>query len=448
MDFASADIEPYTQLALGPVMVYQTSSTSSDFKLPMELWIKIVLKLLRDPKLSPSRAAAARAVVACVCKDWQIRVYAVPELWTHITIYKNVTLSKLDFRSMRQRPTVWPTAMLVDAIFDRTGRTSSRWASFELCTENPLVFRRVHYHCSVLQATTLSRLQLSYVYMPGYSDHMYAPVIYDVPFQLHPWFLDNTPYLRDLQLFCSTIDWNVATTFSYLERVEISDFASADPLKPEVLPALLAGAPQLRVLVLGAMREFSVPAAYNLESGSLEELDLELQTLTVRHIYTHIHYLLANPRLLSTVDRFTAYGLIGGYASLEQLFGYMPYLCHLDLSNSTAETFRWYCLRVFRRAKARVPDFSVNLRSLAVGRVSVRMVLRVLQSIAGGPIVTPGISRLRIERPPEDHSTSDLEVLRAMVEDFALTKIYYYPTNMAYALSGPTAHSLFTNITP
>ncbi|KAJ7749109.1 hypothetical protein B0H16DRAFT_1888204 [Mycena metata] len=213
MDFTSADIEPYSQFApLGPFVGYQTSTVSSGFRLPMELWIKIVLKLLRDPKLSPSRIAAARAVVACVCKDWHVRVYAVPEFWTHITIYKNVTLARLDFvlaqclnadlhirlhlrdlkRVLGQPPNVWTTAMLVDTIFDRIGRTSSRWASFELCTENPL---------------------LSYIYMPGYFNYA-SPDIYDVPFQLHPWFLDDTPYIRNLRLFCSTIDWRVATAFS------------------------------------------------------------------------------------------------------------------------------------------------------------------------------------------------------------------------------------------
>ncbi|KAJ7749110.1 hypothetical protein B0H16DRAFT_1461285 [Mycena metata] len=260
---------------------------------------------------------------------------------------------------------------------------------------------------------------------------------------------------------------------SCLERVEISDFSTVDPLDPEVLPALFAGARRLRVLVLGALQGSNIPASYRLESGTLEELDVEfyrptfvgaliasmhlpgLRTLTVRHVYSHLPYLLANIPLLSSVDSFTAYGAIGDYGSLDNLFRSMPVLRHLDLSNSTAEAFRWYCLRVFRSAKLRVPDCSSHLRSLAVGRVSVRMVLRYLECLAGSPTYSLGITQLRMESPPADRpATTDLEMVRAIVKDFSLTKKYFYPRDSdsgfvgttTHLLTGATVHSLFTSL--
>ncbi|KAJ7161103.1 hypothetical protein C8R46DRAFT_1038265 [Mycena filopes] len=438
-----------------------TSSSIDKFPLPIELWLKSVFELIHDPTLTPSQSAKNRAAVACVSKVWRGRVYSVSAFWSSITIFKTVSIDRLRFviaqcrdgdldltlnlreiRSIAGRaPTVWTIASLVDAIFDCIGPTSSRWRSFELCTENPFVFKRVQSLCAGLPADRLSRLKLSYVYMPGYSNHIHTPAVYELPFQVHPWFSDSISRLSELRLFCAPMNWNAVGRFEHLEVVELTDFSADVHLDPGLLPALCRGAPSLRVLILGALRPFLVPADFRLESTSLRELDVEfykpvfvgailasvvapgLRELVVRQVYDQLHALLACPDLLSRIERFTAYSSFGDHITIQHLFTAMPRLLHLDLSHSVPSAFNAYCQWAATRVSLGERDHSAHLQSLSVCRVPVEQVVGLVLGLGHsvGELHSPrSLRRVRFER---SWDIGNLTRLRELVPDFALIDI-------------------------
>ncbi|KAJ7152533.1 hypothetical protein C8R46DRAFT_1228752 [Mycena filopes] len=410
---------------------------SEEVTLPIELWLRSFAELIHDPELTPSQSANNRAAVACVSKTWKRRVYSCPSFWTSITISKKVSIDRLrfvlgrcrdgsldltlnirDLRNIAGRPaTVWNIASFVDAVFDCIGPSSSRWRSFELCTENPL--------------------KLSYVYMPGFSDQIHAPAVYDLPFQINPWFLDDLPRLSTIRMFCAPINWSAVVGFESLEVVELTDFSAGTHLDPGLLPALFSGAPYLRVLVLGALRPFAVPSGYRLVSSSLQELDVEfykpvfigdilssivapaLRRLTVRQVYQHLHALLACPALLARIESFTAYSSFGDHVSIQHLFSAMPDLIHLDLTHSVSSAFEVYCLWAASRTKFNLPDHSARLVSLAVGRVRLHFVVEFIRGDGapqGTGTLPRRLRRVRIQGSEDHYNITRLRTRSAVLQ--------------------------------
>ncbi|KAJ7032305.1 hypothetical protein C8F04DRAFT_1185153 [Mycena alexandri] len=304
-------------------------ATASD--LPLELWAKCICALILDGSLSPKHSAEMRGFVACVCKEWHSRVYTMSEFWSTITIFKSVPIDRLDFvlskcasgpihiklhlRDVRsilgKPPTVWNVALMLDAIFEKITPYSTRWTTFQLITENPFVFRRVHHLCKSLPADSLSNLHMAYIYTPGYSAPIHPLDTYLLPFQAYPWFGDKLDKIRTLNFFCASVNWSAFGTFQDLQELELSDFFCLESIAPGLLPTILNGAPQLRALTIGALREFALPTGYLLTSTSLRVLDVEfyrpafvggllsafhlpnLSTLVVRQVYSNVPLLLA-----------------------------------------------------------------------------------------------------------------------------------------------------------
>ncbi|KAJ7152419.1 hypothetical protein C8R46DRAFT_1042694 [Mycena filopes] len=498
---------------------------SEEVTLPIELWLRSFAELIHDPELTPSQSANNCAAVACVSKTWksslschqlklaqaawlQITAFGGShELWYDKQIMAKPFPGRSDFvgprphcREIRIRgisgirigkrkrikleaaqvkarpraefalnlsqlelPAALNIASFVDAVFDCIGPSSSRWRSFELCTENPFVFKRVQTLCADLPARWLTSLKLSYVYMPGFSDQIHAPAVYDLPFQINPWFLDDLPRLSTIRMFCAPINWSAVVGFESLEVVELTDFSAGTHLDPGLLPALFSGAPYLRVLVLGALRPFAVPSGYRLVSSSLQELDVEfykpvfigdilssivapaLRRLTVRQVYQHLHALLACPALLARIESFTAYSSFGDHVSIQHLFSAMPDLIHLDLTHSVSSAFEVYCLWAASRTKFNLPDHSARLVSLAVGRVRLHFVVEFIRGDGapqGTGTLPRRLRRVRIQGS-EDHY--NITRLRALVPDFAVTD-EHSPYSTRDAISGPTGHSMFPRV--
>jgi hypothetical protein len=89
----------------------------------------------------------------------------------------DIRLCLRDIRRIRgSHASIWSMARLVDNIFACISGNADRRRSskFDLSTENPIVFRRVQVHCSVLRTPHPTTLKLAYVYMPGYSPLRHA----------------------------------------------------------------------------------------------------------------------------------------------------------------------------------------------------------------------------------------------------------------------------------
>ncbi|KAJ7875023.1 hypothetical protein B0H13DRAFT_1894349 [Mycena leptocephala] len=216
------------------------------------------------------------------------RVYNTSVYWSSIVVFKSLSVERLKFgdidirlclRDIRRirgsRASIWSIARLVDDIFACISGSTDRWHSFDLSTEDPVVFRRVQLHCSGLRAPRLTTLNLAYVYMPGYSPHINAVGLYDLPFEPVPWFRDEFPTLFSLDLFCVSMHWATPGLFNNLQVVEYSDLSCSTSIDPAVFAALFSCAVNMRVLRIGPMKPFDFSPTYTLSSSSLRTVDVE-----------------------------------------------------------------------------------------------------------------------------------------------------------------------------
>ncbi|KAJ7903184.1 hypothetical protein B0H13DRAFT_2335247 [Mycena leptocephala] len=337
--------------------------------LPDDIWTQWALDLVKDPILAPKQSAEVRGIIACVCKQWHDRVYNTSVFWSSIVVFKSLSVERLKFvvskcrfgdidirlclRDIRRirgsRASIWSIARLVDDIFACISGSADRWRSFDLSTEDPIVFRHVQSHCSGLRAPRLTTLNLAYVYMPGYSPHINDVGLYDLPFEPVPWFRDEFPTLFSLDLFCVSMHWATPGLFNNLQVVEYSDLSCFTSIDPAVFAALFSWAVNMRVLRIGPMKPFKFSPTYTLSSSSLRTVDVEffrpafigrllesieapsLSELVVRRVCDSVPLLLRCTGLLSRITSFSTHLDIGDDASLHQLYNAMPLPASLDL---------------------------------------------------------------------------------------------------------------------
>ncbi|KAJ6481344.1 hypothetical protein C8R47DRAFT_1218506 [Mycena vitilis] len=430
--------------------------------LTYDVWRSVVLAFVNEPGVGARESAVRRGIVACFA------LYGGTGFWSCITVEKRMPLSALDFAlskcvegDLHLRFTLLDVKRLeglpaspavvsawIDSVFDRLCPLASRWRSFRLDTENPVIFNRIRHRCADLEAYTLARLDLSYTYLPGYS------LLADsqeglLPFHPSSWFGSVLPSLVRISLYCVPFIMANDLLFEGLEVVDLACYDCPASLPVDVLPRLFALASRLRSLRLGTLVPLSLPEHYVLLSHSLQSLDLsfdsgpvagiifdalecpKLTELVVRDVRDGVHFLTACPVVLNRITVFGARGDIGDRISLQHLFAAMPRLETLDLVHSTARVFYTYCEWVRLCIRFEQTVWIRNLRSLALPSVELHEVVGIVNLV--GESVFPqvgriGVERLRVERPPDlDAEWNSVHWLRRIIPDFAFTELYSIP---------------------
>ncbi|KAJ7143096.1 hypothetical protein C8R43DRAFT_954239 [Mycena crocata] len=434
-----------------------------EFPLPKELWIKFAIEAVLDPSLSPKESARVRGVLARLSKGWHASVSTLSELWSYIPICKDTTLDRIRFYLAR-----CPTGDLdiflslrdvcyilnvegtkdnlfkaVDNIFRIIAPTAHRWRSFRFTTENPFAFARVQFHCQELRADTLYTVDLSYVYMAGYSSYVSEPGTFERPFQGHTWFSGQLPSVRRLAVFCTALQWDAVGMYDHLEVLELSDYSRCPDMKPEVLTILFRRARHLRVLRIAHIRPLRFPIGTSLRSTALRVLDIHfayvdfasaffgvldapgLVDLTVRQVYDCVDVLLVHPFVLMRLTHFTVRGDIGDAVSLHLLFSALPSLEVLDLTHSLAHVFESYCEWAISRPHLLEPNLAVNLIALHLGRFNIDSLLDLVTFVIRSmpdDAVRSGIHTITVDSPSTPAFQPELlDTLRELVPNFVLT---------------------------
>ncbi|KAJ7881449.1 hypothetical protein B0H13DRAFT_2345108 [Mycena leptocephala] len=322
-----------------------------------------MLEAVHEPGLTPEVSTACRGVIASVCRERHDRVYTISDFWSTVVVCSNLPMNRLAFimsmcltgdvhirlclidvgRVLGGSETMWTIGRLVDDIFARISPSAGRWKSFELSTEDPVVFHCVQFHCRNLRLDSLVIFKLAYVYMPGHSFHPVA--VYQMLFEPAYWFNDNFPRLSTLELFCVPLCPQAPGFFDNLQVLELSDFTCSVALDPILLAALFATAPRLRTLRFGPMQSFIVPPNYRLYSCSLRTLDVEFfrPEFVGRLLESIVAPNLTNLALAPIWRyKFTVHSDFGSQISLADLFNSMPKLTELDLTHSYSHVFLAY----------------------------------------------------------------------------------------------------------
>ncbi|KAJ6536052.1 hypothetical protein B0H19DRAFT_1079583 [Mycena capillaripes] len=424
----------------------------------LAVWTAIFLDFIDDPSAAPKELAIRRGIVACICSGWHRRLYSTPILWSTINIAKDMPISALHFavsrcaggmdvklnlqnvRFIAGRHAL-PADVIdwVDLVFAIIGPTSPRWLSFELDTDHPVVFSRVHFHCAQLDGCSLTSLRLSYTHLPRHWPGVTAEIA-GGPRDAGVWFLQETPNISHLSIFCVPMLWDNFDFVHRLQTVDLTDFASPLPLSPALLPSLFSVARQLRSVRLGELVPFSLSSAYTLYSPTLEVLDIDFETgpvvgaifatmdvprltdLTVRNVRTSVNYLLACPSLLLGLHHFCAVSDIGDNISLQHLFNAMPSLRTLDFGHAPSHVFSIYCEWARLRLRFQQPTLVGNLRVLRLPRIDLRLVV-----VLVGLVIDSGghVHCIRVERPLVYGDIYDAVVwLRHNISDFRFTNVY------------------------
>ncbi|KAJ7156487.1 hypothetical protein C8R43DRAFT_1125688 [Mycena crocata] len=391
-----------------------------DFPLSYDLWLKIIVDLVHNPLLTPKESASARAVAACVSRGWHTAVSTTPVLWSTITIYPSVSISRLQFVLSRcnigdlhlrlvfratqrlhgQVATTSDILRVIDSVFHVLSPMSHRWKSFHLIAENPSFYGRIHSHCQDLRADFLSTIELAYVYLPGYPAMSDSDDTVPLPFRPNRWFAGSMSSVRRATAFCASFDWTMWGLLDNLDEVEISDYSLPNSLDSSFIPLLISSAGRLRVLRLGALRPFQIPTDRQLRSYSIRVLDVEfgpsrfmtpfmasldvpnLEDLMVRSVADSVHCLLTAPLLLSRLRAFRARAHIGDDHSLRQLFTSLPMLSVLDLRDVPSVVFTTYCDWAYSRLRFNQSNYAANLRELYLGIIDGEEVLRLATFVA------------------------------------------------------------------
>ncbi|KAJ7447635.1 hypothetical protein FB451DRAFT_1188167 [Mycena latifolia] len=340
-----------------------------DIPVSKDVWHRIMGKLINDPLVSPVESASSRAAIACVSPDWRDRVYTNPLLWSSIALCKDVPMGRLE---------------LVPSV--------SRWKTIELVTENPVIFTRVRSLCEGLPANSLSTLELSYMYMPGYCIFPRDDGVYELPSAPGPWFCDVLPNLSHLISYCTPFAWSSPGICSRLQTVDITDFSCPSPMNPADLQMLFSAAVCMRSLRFGAMAPFDWPQNIALTSQSLRAVDIQLNRgilvasilrsmdvpnvtdLVVREVGPYAYSLLECQTILARITRFTIHDDFPDAVVLHQLLTSLASLDTLDLIHSTPSAFYGYCEWAFTRLRFLQPNAAADLVRLYLGAVDLDIV--------------------------------------------------------------------------
>ncbi|KAJ7631401.1 hypothetical protein DFH06DRAFT_1140642 [Mycena polygramma] len=433
-----------------------------------DVWRAMVLAFVYEPGVDGKESAFRRGIVAAVSKAWRTALYGAPGFWSRISVDKRMPLSALTFALSKctegdlhlrfsllnvRRLAGLPATPVnidswVDSVFDELVPLASRWKSFELDTENPIIFTRIRHHCVDLAAFSLARFDLSYTYLPGYSVLPY-PADDRLPFRPSSWFQSVLPSLVHLSVYCVPLLLNNDLLFEGLEFVDLACYDCPASIPIDLLPRLFAVATRLRSLRLGTLSPFSLPEHYVLCSQSLRSLDINfdsgpiteaiidalecpsLNELVVREVRDCVHYLTAYPVVLNRITSFRAHGDIGDRISLQHLFAVLPRLESLDLVHSNPDVFRTYCEWIRLRIKFDQGLWLHSLRTLVLPAADLAAVVRLVNLV--GESIFPevgriGIERLRVERPADLNAEwNSAQWLRKVVPDFAFTDVYSPP---------------------
>ncbi|KAJ7119962.1 hypothetical protein C8R43DRAFT_960032 [Mycena crocata] len=442
------------------------SDAQLDFPLPKELWIKFAIEAVLDPSLSPQESSRVRGILASLSKGWHASVSNLSELWSYIPIYKDTTLDRIRFYLARCPTGDLDISLLlrdvcfilnvegtkdnlfkaVDNIFAVIAPTAHRWRSFRFTTENPFAFARVQFHCQDIRADTLYTLDVSYVYMAGYSSYVSEPGTFERPFQCHTWFSGQLPNVHRLAVFCTAVQWDAVGMYDNLEVLELADYSRCPNMKPEVLPILFRRARRLRVLRIAHIRPLQFPVGTSLRSTTLRVVDIHFAyvdftsaflgvldapgiiDLTVRQVYDCVDVLLVHPFLLMRLTRFTVRGDIGDVISLHLLFSALASLEVLDLTHSLAHVFESYCDWAISRPRLLEPNLAVNLLALHLGRFNIDSLLDLVTFVIRSmpdDAVRSGITTITVDSPsPPAFRPELLETLRELVPEFVLTDMW------------------------
>ncbi|KAJ7182684.1 hypothetical protein C8R43DRAFT_940795 [Mycena crocata] len=425
---------------------------------PEDIWLQIALYFVMDPSLSASMSAKSRGVMACLSKGSYVMVYGTPSFWSSIVIFDSVSLDRLRFVMSRCErgliditicilgvrrtpglPTVFINNLsLVAAVMSAISPSASRWRSFRLITESPSVFQRVNLLSQTLGVSSLARLEVGYVHMPGYSPAVNDPDLITLPFQPSNWFMGPLASIRRLTSFGASC---VVGMLNRLEELYITDYTRPYTLESSVVPDIIASARQLRVLRLGWMRPFQIPVHSTMRSTSIRVLDLEfgeerfmsrflhalvlpgLVDFTVRDVGDSVHCLLTARHLLAGVATFGIHHSIGDEQSLRLLFAALPSLIALDLTHTGSTVFDAYYSWAFSCIRFHQPNYAVNLRQLLLGEIAPDAVLALVSMIAENVPVgidRVGLERLVLERSSALGVSNSMLMLHHLVTDFVL----------------------------
>ncbi|KAJ7461246.1 hypothetical protein FB451DRAFT_1521653 [Mycena latifolia] len=309
---------------------------SFDRRLGRKLWNKLVEDAIWFDS-TPVQSASVRAAIASVSREWRSRVYSTQIFWSTISICKMLPMDRLDFvlrhcqtahlnirlsfredHLFRSRDAASREIVeLVDSVFALVALTSHRWRTFEVVTENPLVFVRIQQHCESLRAQALESVRLSYLYMPGYSVYSSDDPVYELLLTPLVWFRNHLPQLAHLESFCAPLFWSPPAFAFRLVELYVADYACPLPMDPYAMQAIFAPAVSLRALRIGAMKAYDWPVNIFLGSNSLRALDLQFSDspfagsllsaivapnvteLTVRDVGSRGHSILPSVAILS-----------------------------------------------------------------------------------------------------------------------------------------------------
>ncbi|KAJ7677843.1 hypothetical protein DFH06DRAFT_1316638 [Mycena polygramma] len=456
-----------TYASNGALARFSGADSANFGPLAYDLWRSTVLAFVYAPGADARESAFRRGIIAAVSKGWRSALYGGPGFWSRITIDKRMPLSALDFalskctegdlhlrfsllnvRRLDGLPATPDNIVAwVDNVFKRLVPLSSRWSSFKLDTENPVIFSRVRHHCVNLEAFSLAELDLSYTHLPGYYLLVDSQAS-QLPFQPRSWFKSVLPCLVRLSVYCVPLHMENDLMFEGLQVVDLACYDCPASIPVDVLPRLFAVATRLRSLRLGTLSPFSLPDHYVLHSSSLKTLDLSfdsgpvagaifdalecpsLTELVVREVRDCVHYLFACPVILNRILVFRVHGDIGDHISLQHLFAALPRLQSLDLLHSSPDVFHTYCDWVRLRIKFNQSVWLQSLRSLDLPAVDLSALVRLVNLV--GESIFPevgriGVERLRVERPADmDAEWNSVQWLRRIVPDFAFTDVYQY----------------------
>ncbi|KAJ7720714.1 hypothetical protein B0H16DRAFT_1792575 [Mycena metata] len=384
-----------------------TSFSPSGSHGPPEIMQRIFRMVLPLYFLDPRYFCTVRGELAAVCRYWAAVVFGDSSLWHLIAVSKRTKVDslaftlarsnarplciKLSFESFRMKSVDDPAAVSrVDRLLAVLIPSATRWATFVLSCQHPLVFQRVHYHCENLVAVRLRSITLLYWNLPPRGPRRLPSIPYN-PFLPRRWFADSTTSLTTLELNGIPMIWDTAGIFDRLVTVELCDLPGSVYAAYRVFSALFARARGLRVLRIGNITHLETPidadACAVLCCATLQKLDVRLDSIVGRLLTlldfprlkkmilrafdnTDMESILLCNRHLHRVSVFKLHGWMGGGELLWPLFDSLECLSRMDFTHAQPDAFTsfggWTSSRIHSDPKSPAQKVS----ELRVGHVS------------------------------------------------------------------------------
>ncbi|KAJ6462345.1 hypothetical protein C8R47DRAFT_1080237 [Mycena vitilis] len=353
MSFPSAALSATT--VYNVVQEHRTSMLSA--LLPPELWSDIFRKSVVDAMVDSRANAQGRAKLCALSRETR---FVLGRLSYSATIEVKFTIGDLPWALRNDLPSL--VYGKIDALLAILLPLAIRWESFSLVTEHPAIFQHFRVACSDVKAPALRSISLHYRYMPDYSVFdISLPTDFELPFVSGPWFRNKCPSLIRLALKGSGLLWRAPELFAGLTEVDLHQMESACNISWPIFDAIFQAATSLLTLRIGEIKPFHIPHNAILSSPTLITFDV---TICTRYSVSHIAELLGSfafpglrvlvarsiawtnfvplmrfSRNLLGVTDFELHGDCRNGDGLHGLFGLMPSLSSLDLSNARGLAF-------------------------------------------------------------------------------------------------------------